>query len=87
MTDGSPHHLPLKNVITWDPGLDDESVDDLCANITASRLMVSVCTRGYHFFAVWDWRIGEVIGAIGFQLVPTITHPTIAGPQVVQWSR
>lgn len=82
--DGSPHHLPLDNVILWDAGFSVAGARVQCARITASRLMLFVSTIKANVLIVWDWRTGGVVRASGFRLVAALILSTIVGSQAVQ---
>jgi hypothetical protein len=78
--DGSPHHLPLNNVISWVADMNGEGVNVSCTNMTASRLMIFVSTFAGNILIVWDWRTGQIVRVIDFRLVSTLIPSAVAGP-------
>ena len=64
--DGTPHHLPPNNIISWDTELNNEDVYIPCARMTASRLMIFASTYMTNVLIVWDWKAGGVVRVIIF---------------------
>ena len=64
--DGTPHHLPLNNIISWDTELNNEDVYIPCARMTTSRLMIFASTYMTNVLIVWDWKAGGVVRVIIF---------------------
>jgi len=81
---GLPHHLPLNTVIPLrTDNLGDNDVSVPYTGMTASRLMIFASAHPADVLVVWDWRIGDIVRAIDFRLVP-ILIPSIL--QVLKWS-
>ena len=79
-----PHHLPLNTFISWrTDDLGDNDVSVPYTGMTASRLMIFATTHPTDVLVVWDWRIGDIVRAIDFRLVPTLITPVL---QVLKWS-
>ena len=65
LLDGSPHHVPHSNVITWalPPGVEEPFVQDLA--VTSSRFMMYIFlrdkSRPVWRVVLWDWRSGDLV--------------------------